>query len=93
MIEAIDGWDVSGLKELASAIASRSGHVAILFTASVPVNVVIARAADVEMDAAAMLRSLTAKFGGKGGGRADLAQGGGLTGDVAPMIEAARALL
>jgi alanyl-tRNA synthetase len=93
VIEALDGWDVAGLKEMASAIAARAGHVVVLFTTSVPANVVVARAADVDVDAAALLRSLTSTFGGKGGGRSDLAQGGGLAGDPARMVEHARALL
>ena len=93
VIEALDGWDAAGLKELASAVAARGGHVAVLFTAAAPANVVVARASDVTLDAAAVLRSLTAKFGGKGGGRPDLAQGGGLTGDAAQMIEHARTLV
>ena len=34
------------------------------------------------LDSAAILKQLTATFGGKGGGRPELAQGGGLKGDV-----------
>jgi alanyl-tRNA synthetase len=78
---------------MASAIAARPGHVAVLLTATPPADIVVARAVDVGLDAAAVLRSLTAKFGGKGGGRSDLAQGGGLTGDAAQMIAFARTLL
>jgi alanyl-tRNA synthetase len=42
------------------------------------------------LDANAALRTLMATFGGRGGGKADLAQGAGLTGDMAAMIDAAR---
>jgi alanyl-tRNA synthetase len=92
-VDVLDGWDAAGLKELAAAIAARAGHVAILFTASSPMNVAIARAVDVDVDAAAILRALTSRFGGKGGGRADLAQGGGLSGDAAQIVEFARTAL
>ena len=34
-----------------------------------------------------MLRALTARFGGKGGGRPELAQGGGFTANDAELLE------
>jgi alanyl-tRNA synthetase len=58
-----------------------------------PFAVVIARSADVPVDANAILRALTERFGGRGGGKPDLAQGGGLTGDAAEIRRAARELL
>jgi alanyl-tRNA synthetase len=47
----------------------------------------------VALDSAAVLKQLTARFGGKGGGRPELAQGGGLQGAQDEMISAARAVL
>jgi alanyl-tRNA synthetase len=47
----------------------------------------------VPIDAAAILRGLTAKFGGRGGGRPELAQGGGLAGTPEEILAAARELL
>jgi alanyl-tRNA synthetase len=88
VIEALDGWDQAGLKALASAAASRPGAVAALLSAGDPALVVIARAPDVGLDAAAVLKALTERFGGKGGGKAELAQGGGLTGTRAEMTAA-----
>ena len=64
-----------------------------VFSATAPALVVVARAADVAVDAAAVLKALVARFGGKGGGKPDLAQGGGLTGDVSEIIAVARAML
>jgi alanyl-tRNA synthetase len=82
VIEALDGWDVNGLKTIAQGVAARPGHVAVLLTTSTPRSIVVARAADVSVDAAAMLKKLIGQFGGKGGGRPELAQGGGLGGSV-----------
>jgi alanyl-tRNA synthetase len=66
----------------------------MLISAPPPSSLVIARAPDVtSIDSAALLKQLTARFGGKGGGRPELAQGGGLTGNVAEIVDAARALL
>jgi alanyl-tRNA synthetase len=58
--------------------SSRPGHVAVLFGEPSPAAVVIARGEGSAIDCAALLKSLTSRFGGKGGGRPDLAQGGGL---------------
>ena len=80
-------------RSLATTEAVRPGHVVVLFTATAPANVVVARAADIAVDASTVLRSLTAKFGGKGGGRPDLAQGGGLTGKIDEMVAFAMTLV
>ncbi len=91
--EALDGWDADGLKALALAIAARSGHAAVLVSASAPALVAVARAPDVTLDAAAVVKGLVGRFGGKGGGRPDLAQAGGLAGESAALLTAARELV
>jgi len=48
------------------------------------------RSADVTVDCAAVLKKLTERFGGKGGGRPDLAQGGGLQATGDQLVIAAR---
>jgi alanyl-tRNA synthetase len=47
----------------------------------------------VALDAAAILKALTARFGGKGGGRPELAQAGGLQASPQDVLEHARSLL
>ena len=93
VIEAVEGWDANGLKAIAAGIAGRPGHAAVLFTTPAPSALVVARAADVPLDAAAVLGQLTARFGGKGGGRPELAQGGGLQGTPEEMAAFARSLV
>jgi len=93
VVQALDGWDANGLKMIASTLADRPGHMAVLFSTPPPFAVVIARASDVSFDCAAILKQLTAKFGGKGGGRPEIAQGGGLQGDVSDLLNAARQTL
>jgi alanyl-tRNA synthetase len=58
-----------------------------------PAAVVTARSADLTIDSAALLKQLTARFGGKGGGRPELSQGGGLNGSGPEMIAFARSIL
>jgi alanyl-tRNA synthetase len=93
VVEALEGWDTNGLKTIASIVSSRPGHVAALFSVPPPSSIVIARAEDAGVDCAATLRALTDRFGGKGGGRPDLAQGGGLQGSAEDFIAFARSLI
>ncbi len=92
VVACLDGWDPAGLKTIASAIAARPDHVAILFGTPAPAAAVIARAAGAPFDCAAALARLVDAFGGKGGGRPDLAQGGGLQGTPDALIAFASAL-
>jgi alanyl-tRNA synthetase len=92
-IGALEGWEAGSLKQIASAIVSRPGHAALLLSTPAPASIVVARSADVSLDAGALLKQMVARFGGKGGGRPDLAQGGGLEGSIDEMLSYARALL
>ncbi len=94
VVKALEAFDANGLKTIASAIVQRPGHAAVLLSTPPPSSIVVARAQDVmSIDSAVLLKQLTAQFGGKGGGRSELAQGGGVTGNVAEVLDAARALL
>jgi len=93
VVEAIDGWDANGLKLIAAHITARTTAAVALFSTSSPVAVVIARSSDLSVDSSRVLRLLMDRFGGRGGGKPDLAQGGGLAGDTAAMISTARDLL
>ncbi len=93
VVEALDGWDAAGLKALASAAAEVPGVAVALFSTTTPTLVVVARAKDVTVDAGAVLKALVAKFGGRGGGKPDLAQGGGIGGPMDALLAEARGLL
>ena len=77
--------DANGLKALASAITAKPGHLVVLVSATMPALVVVARSSDVGLSAQQLLAWLLATFGGRGGGKPDFAQGGGL---VAPSADA-----
>jgi alanyl-tRNA synthetase len=93
VIVALDGWDQNGLKAIASAIAGRPGGIAALVGVTAPAAIVVARHDGARVDAAAVLKQVVARFGGKGGGRPELAQGGGLQGDPQAIIAYLRELL
>jgi alanyl-tRNA synthetase len=79
------GWfknrGIEKLKILASKICSRPGTVALLADEADQLRVVFARSADGKADMSVLLKKTLDRFGGRGGGRPNLAQGGGLTAD------------
>ena len=93
VVESVPQSDANVLKALATSIASRPGYDVALFSTDPPFLVVVARSPGGALEAGAVLRALVEKFGGKGGGRGDLAQGGGLNGDRAEILDEARRLL
>ena len=93
VVDALDGWDAAGLKAVAVAMTAAGRAAVVLVTATSPLSVVVARSHDVAVDANATLRELVGRFGGRGGGKPDLAQGGGLTASPRDVTSAARILL
>ena len=87
------GWDAAGLKKLASAITSRPGIVTVLIGSDQTAPVVVARSKDVAIDAGDILKALIDRFGGKGGGKGAMAQGGGLNGPVQTILESVPTLV
>ena len=84
---------IDKLKMLAMKICSRPGIVALLADQSDQLRVVFARSADSTLDAGALLKQTLERFGGRGGGRPNLAQGGGLSGTPQEVLEFARRLM
>ena len=86
---AIDA-DANGLKALAAAVTAKPGLVVVLASTTTPALVVIARSKDVGVSAQQLLTELMAEFGGRGGGRSEMAQGGGLAATTASIFDAVR---
>jgi alanyl-tRNA synthetase len=82
--------DANGLKSLAAAITAKPGFLVALVSASTPALVVIARSSDVDVSAQQLLAKLMAQFGGRGGGRPEMSQGGGLSATSNAIIDAVR---
>jgi alanyl-tRNA synthetase len=93
VLAIMPGWDAAGLKTIAASVAERPGHAAVLVSDPPPLALVVARAADVAIDSGAVLRQLVERHGGKGGGRPELAQGGGLTAPARDVLQSAREIL
>jgi len=93
VLAALAGRSANELKTIASRIVENPGHVAILISDTPPLSIVVARAAGTNVHAGALLRQLVERHGGKGGGRPELAQGGGLTSAAPDVLQSARTLL
>jgi len=92
VLTAQPGWDAASLKVLAQAIVSEPGLVVVMTGDGEPTPVVVARSADVAVDAAAWMKRAAGELGGRGGGRPEMAQGG-LTARADQVLEFARRTL
>ena len=90
---SLPAWDAAGLKVLAARIAQHPTHVAVLVGGPEPLPIVVARGPEAGLDSGALLRQLLTRHGGKGGGRPELAQGGGLTSAAEDVLASARDLI
>jgi alanyl-tRNA synthetase len=93
IVRVLDGWDPVGLKAIAAALVAEPATAVALVSSAQPAFAVVARSGDVTIDANQVLRQLLERFGGRGGGKSDLAQGGGLNGDPQAIAIAAGELL
>jgi len=89
----MEGWDAAGLKAIASAMTAQGQAAVVIVGTSAPVAIVVARSPGVAVDANDVLQQLLKRFGGRGGGKPELAQGAGLTGDPQAIATAARELI
>jgi alanyl-tRNA synthetase len=89
VLRAVDA-DANGLKALATAIVTKPRHFVVLTSAVSPALIVVARSSDVPIGANDVLASLLKKFGGRGGGRPEFAQGGGLDAGTQVILASAR---
>ena len=93
LVEIVNGWESAALKGLASAVTANRQVCAALLSPGPPVSIVLSCSAGATVDVNACLQELLRQFGGKGGGKRDLAQGGGLMAPVETIAAAARAVL
>jgi alanyl-tRNA synthetase len=89
----LEGWDAAGLKVIASSMVAQGSVAVVLIGSVTPIAVVVARSPGIAIDASVVLQQLFTRFGGRGGGKPDLAQGAGLVGAAQDIVTAARELL
>lgn len=88
-----EGRPLEELRALGRAVAARPGCVAI-FATEPERRLVVARSADVPLDAGAVVRDALAPFGGRGGGRSEAGEGAAAGApSSSAIVEAVRALV
>jgi alanyl-tRNA synthetase len=92
VLQVVDA-DAGGLKALASAVTSQPGRIVVLVSQAAPALMVVAASPDTGVAAHQLLAALTARFGGRGGGKPDLAQAGGLNAAPQALLDEARRLI
>src|SRR5689334_2075070 len=76
--QVFDGRDAESLKKLAHALMTKPAVIALLASRDKDTaRLVFARSADVTHDMSALMREACARLEGRGGGKPELAQGGG----------------
>jgi alanyl-tRNA synthetase len=94
IVDALEGWDAAGLKTLATTATAQAPALALaLFSRHEPFVAVVAAGAAAGVDSSAVVKSLAATFGGRGGGRREMAQGGGFGAPLDELLEHARRAL
>jgi alanyl-tRNA synthetase len=92
VLQIIDG-DAVRLKALASALAGHHRVVAVLVSRATPALAVAARAGGVTVSCQELIGALLKTYGGRGGGKPDMAQCGGLNAAPEAIVSAAREFL
>jgi alanyl-tRNA synthetase len=87
----LEGYDAGNMRSIAQALTQQPGIVVLLGVVEPSPQVCFARSADVSGDLSGLLREVLSEFGGRGGGQAHIAQGGGIrAGDLGDVLEQAR---
>jgi alanyl-tRNA synthetase len=87
----LEGYDAGNMRYLAGKLVEQPGMVALLAVTDPAPQVCFARAQDVPLDVNQLFREVAVPHGGRGGGRPQMAQGGGLAPEaLAAVLAAAR---
>jgi len=77
VVAAFDGWSPNDLRGLATRLVALAPCVALLASRADKAHLVFAQSDGLPHDVPSLLRAAVERLGGKGGGRGNLAQGGG----------------
>jgi alanyl-tRNA synthetase len=91
VVATYQGWPAADLRLLAQKLVAAGPCVALLGSRADKVHLVFAQTAGLGHDVPALLRQAVTALGGRGGGKGDLAQGGGERADLLDEVLASAA--
>ena len=91
VVATYEGWPAADLRLLAQKLVALAPSVALLGSRADKAHLVFAQSPGLGHDIPALLRQAVAELGGRGGGKGDLAQGGGDRADLLDEVLAAAA--
>lgn len=74
----LEGYDAGNMRYMAQQLTQEPGRIVLLSVREPSPQVCFARSQDIALDMAHLLREVLSRYGGKGGGRPHVAQGGGM---------------
>ena len=77
----LQNYDAGNMRYVAQNLIQEPGIVVLLAVTDPSPQICFARSNDVDVDMGQLLREAVAPYGGRGGGRPHIAQGGGITAD------------
>lgn len=87
-------YDGEGMRAIAQRLIQYPGMIVMLAVGGPAPQICFARSRDVDLDMGQLLRDAAGPFGGRGGGRPHMAQGGGVDKDrLTDVLDAARDIL
>jgi alanyl-tRNA synthetase len=90
----LEGYDAANMRYVAQNLTQQPGMVLLLGVTEPTPQFCFARAAEVTADMGKLLSQALGRYGGRGGGKAQMAQGGGVTAEQAgAVLEEAQRLL
>lgn len=94
LARVLESYDAGNMRYLAQQLTDEPGRVVLLGVTDPSPQFCFARSEDVDMDMGALLREAAGPYGGRGGGRPHMAQGGGVSADdLSRVLADARARL
>jgi alanyl-tRNA synthetase len=92
--QVLKDYDGDGMRAIAQRLIQYPGMIVLLAVGGPSPQICFARSRDVDLDMGQLLRDAAGPFGGRGGGRPHMAQGGGVDGDrLTDVLNAARDML
>ncbi len=82
----LEDYDASNMSYAARQIVQESSYVVCLAVTEPAVQICLARSQDVNLDVLGLFREIVMPYGGRGGGKANWAQGGGIPAEAIPSV-------